>query len=189
MSKLQKIQCPSCEERGKIKLVAKFINGVCAECFSRFSSHPQIVGGYGVTRKIDHDAGGYIDNHFEGICYFPFDEIKGEIGEDLTRNEKALAASAVCKFARTLLQLKASRARDIQKVLAVLLFASGLHPEQHLSGEEIAKRYGITRQAFFNRVNEIRDTMSLPPVPGAKKKEARDTYKISAKKGWEKRKQ
>ncbi len=60
-----------------------------------------------------------------------------------------------------------------------LAFVSGLAVRMGESGTSLAKRHGISRQAFHKRCNELLREMGLPPSRAMKSARARQSYRIS----------
>lgn len=90
------------------------------------------------------------------------------------------AVQAVAKFCVRLIELGGRTADKFYETAHAFAFAAHIHPEQHLSGEEIATKYfknPKTKQAFFKQVNRIRDVLGLPRIAGAKSNAARKTYR------------
>ncbi|MCH7228584.1 hypothetical protein [Haloferula sp. A504] len=60
-----------------------------------------------------------------------------------------------------------------------LSFVSGLALRMGESGTSLAKRHGITRQAFHKRCNELLDELGLPPSRAMKSKKSRTKFRTS----------
>ena len=60
-----------------------------------------------------------------------------------------------------------------------LAFVSGLAVRMGESGTSLAKRHGISRQAFHKRCNELMKELGLPPSRAMKSVRARKSYRIS----------
>ena len=60
-----------------------------------------------------------------------------------------------------------------------LAFVSGLAVRMGESGTSLAKRHGISRQAFHKRCNDLLKELGLPPSRAMKSKKARDSYRAS----------
>ena len=60
-----------------------------------------------------------------------------------------------------------------------LAFVSGLAIRMGESGTSLAKRHGITRQAFHKRCNEIRIKLGLPPSRSQKSDQSKLSYRLS----------
>ena len=60
-----------------------------------------------------------------------------------------------------------------------LSFVSGLTVRMGESGTSLAKRHGITRQAFHKRCNELMEELGLPPSRAMKSRKSRATFRVS----------
>ena len=60
-----------------------------------------------------------------------------------------------------------------------LAFVSGLTVRSGESGTILARKHGISRQAFHKRCSELRIELGLPPTRSMKSKKARDSYRES----------
>ncbi len=60
-----------------------------------------------------------------------------------------------------------------------LAFVSGLAVRMGESGTSLARKHGITRQAFHKRCSELLRELGLPPSRAMKSKKARQEYRIS----------
>jgi hypothetical protein len=60
-----------------------------------------------------------------------------------------------------------------------IAFASGLAVRMGESGTSLARRHGISRQAFHKRSNELLRELGLPPSRAMKRSEARAAYRAS----------
>ena len=60
-----------------------------------------------------------------------------------------------------------------------LAFVSGLAIRMGESGTSLARKHGISRQAFHKRCGELMNQLGLPPSRAMKSKQARKSYKAS----------
>ena len=60
-----------------------------------------------------------------------------------------------------------------------LAFVSGIAVRMGESGTSLARKHGISRQAFHKRCGELMNQLGLPPSRAMKSKQARKSYKAS----------
>ena len=60
-----------------------------------------------------------------------------------------------------------------------LAFVSGLTVRMGESGTSLARKHGISRQAFHKRCSDLMKQLGLPPTRAMKSKMARDSYRVS----------
>lgn len=164
--------------------------GVCAKCRQQFDARqrPQMENEEkdrkaGIANATDGkeeyrfaDGTGFVQGHVEPTVDFTLND-EGLEAEGLD----ARAVMAIAKFCRLLFEIGGRNREKFFQAAHEFCFAAHLHPEQHLSGEVIAKRFGITKAAFFKQVNRYRDILNLPRIAGAKGHAARKTYSAKMK--------
>ena len=85
---------------------------------------------------------------------------------------------AALRVAQTLLP-EISRAKSARLQAEVMATAVGLHGEKPETMGKIAKRHGITKQAYSKRVIAYCDANGLPPSPMMRKAKDRETYRLT----------
>lgn len=98
-------------------------------------------------------------------------------------------ALTLARFVKTLLEAGGFNRKKFYQAAHCLAFASHLHPNQAASGEEIAKRIGMNKPAFFRSVNKDRNLLQLAPIGGSWSEDSKKHIQQTTKKNHERRKQ
>ncbi len=131
----------------------------------------------------------FVNDHLEPTDDFCWEIVEPEHRATVESEIRRQNAIAIAKFSRRMMELGGRNRNQFFISGNCFAFAAQMHPNQESSGEEIAKKLGIGKAAFFKRVNTLRDILRLPRIAGARSDEARKTFKRTAKKHHEKIKQ
>jgi hypothetical protein len=134
------------------------------------------------------DQTAFVDDHLETTDDFDWELVDPENRATVESEIKRQCALAIARFAHRLLELGGRNRNQFFIAANCFTFAAHIHPDQDRSGEELAERLHLTKQAFFKRVNTCRDILKLPRIAGARSDTARKTFKRTAKKHHEKTK-
>lgn len=134
------------------------------------------------------DDSAFVNDHLEPTTDFDWDSVDPRDRATVESEIRRQCALTLAKFARRLLENGGRNRNQFFIAANCFAFAAHIHPDQAKSGEEIAKKMNLTKQAFFKRVNKCRDLLQLPRIAGARSEEARKTFKRTATKHHEKNK-
>ena len=125
------------------------------------------------------DSIAFVNGHIEPSQDFDWDIIEPDEKPSVEIEIRRRCAETLAKFVSQLLTVGGRNQKHFFLAANCLAFANHIHPGQSNSGEEIAKKIGMKKPAFFRRVNQWRDVLRLPHMAGAWSDKARKSIKTA----------